>query len=182
MLTNSSGIATSPTFTANNVAGKFTATATTAGITEPASFQLDNLAGKPPLLQPVGKPKLSATVGARYARALQVKLTDASGAALEGMSVTFSLGSGGGAGASGAGAGERRGELPRREHANDRDDGRVRGRDLTLVRREHDRRHLHRDRNGRRRHQPGAVHARQPRRHAAHDQEARTGETLRHRG
>jgi hypothetical protein len=106
-LTDSSGIATSPMFTANSLAGKFTAAATTTGISEAASFQLHNLAGKPPLLEPVGKRKLSATVGTRYGRALHAKLTDATGAPLEGMSVTFNLGSGsgGGAGASGSGAG-----------------------------------------------------------------------------
>ena len=47
-LTNSSGYASSPGFTANTVAGRFTATAAVTGITEPASFSLDNLAGKPP--------------------------------------------------------------------------------------------------------------------------------------
>ena len=115
-LTNSSGIATSPMFTANSVAGKFTAAATTPGISEAASFQLHNLAGKPPLLKPVGKRRLSATVGTRYGRALQAKLTDATGAPLEGMSVTFSLGSGGGggggAGASGSGAGSAGASFP----------------------------------------------------------------------
>jgi hypothetical protein len=104
--TNSSGIATSPLFTANSIPGKFTATATTAGISEPASFQLDNLSGKPPLLEPVGKHKLSATVGARYGRPLQVKLTNATHEPLEGVSVTFSLGSGsGGGGVVGSGSG-----------------------------------------------------------------------------
>ena len=52
-LTNSSGYASSPGFTANTVAGRFTATAAVAGITEPASFSLDNLAGKPPTLAAV---------------------------------------------------------------------------------------------------------------------------------
>jgi len=103
-LTDSSGIATSPRFTANSVAGKFIAAATTVGISDAASFQLHNLAGKPPLLEPVGKHKLSATAGTRYGRPLQVKLTDATGAPLEGTSVTFSLGSGSG-GASGSGSG-----------------------------------------------------------------------------
>ena len=114
-LTNSSGIATSPMFTANSVPGKFTVAATTPGISEAASFQLHNLAGKPPLLNPVGKRKLSATVGTRYGRALQAKLTDATGAPLEGMSVTFNLGSGGGgggAGASGSGAGSAGASFP----------------------------------------------------------------------
>jgi hypothetical protein len=104
-LTDNSGIATSPTLTANTVAGKFTAAAATAGIAEPASFQLDNLAGKPPTVKPVATPKLSATVSSRYARRLEVKLTDAAGRPLQGESVTFTLGSaGGGSGVANPGA------------------------------------------------------------------------------
>ena len=49
-LTDASGTATSPLFTANSTAGTFTATAATAGVVEPASFSLDNLAGKPPTI------------------------------------------------------------------------------------------------------------------------------------
>ncbi len=103
-LTNSSGIATSPNFTANGSAGRFTAAASVAGVTEPASFRLDNLAGRPPLLRTLGKPRLSAKVGTRYSRPLQVRLTDAAGRPLEGESVTFALGSGGGGSGSGAGS------------------------------------------------------------------------------
>ena len=44
--TNASGLATSPSFDANATPGKFTATATVAGVTDPASFSLDNLAGE----------------------------------------------------------------------------------------------------------------------------------------
>ncbi len=102
-LTNSSGYASSPGFTANTVAGRFTATAAVTGITEPASFSLDNLAGKPPTLAALGRRHRSATVASRYRQPLQVKVTGAHGAPLEGVTVTFSLGaSGGGSGASGA--------------------------------------------------------------------------------
>lgn len=102
-VTDNSGIATSPTLTANTVVGKFTAAAATAGITEPASFRLDSLAGKPPTVKPVGRSKLSAAVNSRYARRLEVKVTDAAGRPLQGESVTFTLGSGGGGGAGAAG-------------------------------------------------------------------------------
>ena len=39
--TNSAGVATTPSFTANSTAGAFTATASVAHISEPASFALD---------------------------------------------------------------------------------------------------------------------------------------------
>ena len=42
--TNSSGVATAPTFTANSVAGSYTVTASVSGITTPASFGLTNTA------------------------------------------------------------------------------------------------------------------------------------------
>ncbi len=42
--TNSSGVATAPTFTANSVAGSYTVTASVSGITTPASFSLTNTA------------------------------------------------------------------------------------------------------------------------------------------
>jgi hypothetical protein len=102
--TDDSGTATSPVLTANSVAGKFTATAATAGITEPATVQLDNLAGRPPAVKPVGTARLSATVGSGYARRLEAKVTDASGRPLQGESVTFTLGASG-SGASGGASG-----------------------------------------------------------------------------
>jgi hypothetical protein len=105
-LTNASGIATSPLFTANSTTGKFTATAATAGTNALASYSLDNLADKPPTINAVGDAKQSALVGSGYAKPLQVKLRDGTGQPLQGASVTFTLGAvGSGAGtASAAGA------------------------------------------------------------------------------
>jgi adhesin/invasin len=110
-LTNAAGTATSPLFTANTTAGTFIATAATAGVVEPASFALDNLAGAPPRINPLVPTKQSATVGARYARPLQVKVLDGSGKPVEGATVTFTLGAApsggsgsGGTGSAGAGA------------------------------------------------------------------------------
>jgi adhesin/invasin len=94
--TNASGVATSPPFSANTTSGRFTATATTAGTTEAARFSLDNLGGKPPTITVDGKGKRSATVGAHYAKPLQVKVRDGSGKLLQGASVTFALGATGG--------------------------------------------------------------------------------------
>jgi hypothetical protein len=105
--TNASGIATSPAFEADTTAGAFTATATVAGSNASVGFQLVNLAGKGVTLRAV-TPRLSATVGSRYARPLEVKVLDAHGKPLQGQTVTFNLGSGaagaGGSGASGAAA------------------------------------------------------------------------------
>jgi hypothetical protein len=99
--TNASGIATSPSFTANTAAGKFTATAVTAGTSDVARFSLDNLAGKPPTVTVDGNPKQAATVGADYAKPLRVLVRDGKGQPLQGASVTFTLGA---AGSSSAGA------------------------------------------------------------------------------
>ena len=107
--TDSSGTATSPSFTANSTAGRFTATASTAAIVEPAGFSLHNLAAKSPTIVAVGKTKRTATVGARYAEPLQVKVRNGSGAPLPGAAVTFTLeasgAAGGGPGSAGAAPG-----------------------------------------------------------------------------
>ena len=100
-VTNVFGIAISPPFSADSTAGRFTATATTAGVVDPASFALDNLAGKPPRLVPLGRSHQSATVGEGYSDPLQVKLTTNSGKPVQGATVTFTLA----AAATGAGAG-----------------------------------------------------------------------------
>ncbi len=103
--TDASGIATSPRFSANTTAGRFTATAATAGTTAVVRFSLDNLAGKPTRITPLGPAKQSATTGARYRKPLRVKVRDGHGDPLQGATVTFTLGaasSGGGAGAGGS--------------------------------------------------------------------------------
>jgi adhesin/invasin len=104
-VTNASGIAVSPLLTANSTVGRFTATASTAGVVEPVSFALVNLAGKSPAITDIGNLRRSARVGAGYAKPLQVKVRDGSGKPLQGASVTFALGVSAGAGsASAAGA------------------------------------------------------------------------------
>ena len=106
-VTNAAGIATSPLFTANTTAGRFTATAATAGTSSLASYSLDNVAGKPPAIEVDGNAKQSALVGAAYAKPLRVRVRDGAGRPLQGTTVTFSLsaaGSGSAGTASAAGA------------------------------------------------------------------------------
>jgi hypothetical protein len=102
--TNASGLASSPRFTANTVSGRFTATAATAGITEPAGFALDNLAARAPTIKPVGSAARSATAGSHYRRRLQVRVTGPGGAPVQGATVTFTLGAAGGGGSGGTNA------------------------------------------------------------------------------
>jgi adhesin/invasin len=106
--TDADGVATSPRFAANDTAGAFSATASVAGVVNPVSFQLDNLAGRPPVLHVLGGIERSAAAGSRYRRALQIKVLAADGTPVEGVSVTFALGStasGAAAGAGGSGSG-----------------------------------------------------------------------------
>ena len=104
-MTDSYGFATSPAFNANDVPGKFRASATIDGVTSAASFALDNLAGKAPTIKAlVGRQR--ATIGDAYRSALKVKVLGGNGKPVEGATVTFSLGgsAAGGGGSQGAGA------------------------------------------------------------------------------
>ncbi len=102
--TNSLGLATSPPLTANGEPGLFTATASTPGVSDPASFDLDNVATGAPTLTLSGAARRSAVAGNRYRLPLQVTVRGPSGAPAEGVTVTFTLGVAGGAGTAAAGA------------------------------------------------------------------------------
>ena len=103
--TDASGMAAAATFSANGIAGSYTIIASSAFGS--ISFALTNsAAGIPAAMRVVGRASQSATVSTRYKHPLEVKLLDASGRPLQGVSVTFTLGAdGGGSGASGAGSG-----------------------------------------------------------------------------
>jgi len=103
--TDGTGTATSPRVVANGVAGTFTATASVAGVLDPARFSLDNLAAGALRLRSVGSSAQSATVKARFPRPLAVKVVDSAGRPLAGLTVTFSLGATGAAGGASTGAG-----------------------------------------------------------------------------
>jgi hypothetical protein len=92
-------------FSANGIAGSYTIIASSA--VGSVSFAVTNsAAGIPAAMTVVGRASQSATVSARYKHPLEVRLLDAVGRPLQGVSVTFTLGAGsGGSGASGAGSG-----------------------------------------------------------------------------
>ena len=99
--TDASGIAVSPPLVANQTAGAFTATASDAGSSSPATFRLRNL---PPRLL-AARTAQTATVGRRYPLPLQVRVIDNRGRPVSGVTIGFQLGQGaGGAAAAGAGA------------------------------------------------------------------------------
>lgn len=103
-VTDATGVARSPSFKANAVEGAFTASASTAGVTQPALYPLRNLASKPSVLARHGRGSQSAKAGARYGHPLEVVVRSAGGRPLEGVTVTFSLGSAAAGGTEAAGA------------------------------------------------------------------------------
>jgi protocatechuate 3,4-dioxygenase beta subunit len=88
--TDSNGLATSPPLIANGVPGRFTATASTAGVSIVAMYALDNHAATT-TLQTTSTREASATVDTRYRSSLQARLLDAGGQPLEGAPVTFAI-------------------------------------------------------------------------------------------
>jgi protocatechuate 3,4-dioxygenase beta subunit len=89
-ITDSNGLATSPPLVANGVPGRFTATASTAGVSTVATYTLDNHATTTALqLTSISDPK--ATVDTRYRASLQARLLDANGQPIEGATVTFAI-------------------------------------------------------------------------------------------
>jgi protocatechuate 3,4-dioxygenase beta subunit len=112
--TDTSGLATSPAFTANTAAGPFTATAAVSGkeptggsgkepsggsgsdVATPASFSLSNLAGKPTKIAPGVGSTQSTPAGSAFSIALAVTVTDADKNPVPGALVTFSAPAAGG--------------------------------------------------------------------------------------
>jgi protocatechuate 3,4-dioxygenase beta subunit len=88
--TGSDGVATSPPLVANGSAGRFTATASTDGLSSVASYALDNHAALARVTW-AGGPR-ATTVTRRFAAPLTARVLDASGQPIEGVDVTFALG------------------------------------------------------------------------------------------
>ena len=106
-LTDSNGTAISLPLLANGTPGKFTAVASTDGLSGVATFSLDNHSATRTVAAGDDRAQ-AATVETRYGRPLTARVLNSSGQPLEGAPVTFTLGSpgggGGGGGASAAGA------------------------------------------------------------------------------
>jgi protocatechuate 3,4-dioxygenase beta subunit len=88
--TDSNGLATSSALIAGGVPGRFSATASTAGVSTVATYTLDNHATTT-ALQLTSTHGSKATVGRRYRSPLQARLLDAGGQPIEGATVTFAI-------------------------------------------------------------------------------------------
>jgi hypothetical protein len=90
-VTNASGIATAPTFTANGQVGAYVVAASAPGAGSSASFNLTNLAGPPAsIAATIGTPQ-STAINTGFATALQATVKDASNNLLSGITVTFTV-------------------------------------------------------------------------------------------
>jgi protocatechuate 3,4-dioxygenase beta subunit len=87
--TDATGRAASPPFIANKTAGRFSATANTAGSASPATYRLRNLAGAPATITAGAASGQSAPVGARFPIRLAVTVTDANDNPVAGAVTTF---------------------------------------------------------------------------------------------
>jgi hypothetical protein len=89
---DASGNVSAPTFTANQIAGSYTVTASSPYGS--VSFSLTNsAAGMPARIVAISPSSQSTRVTRRYPQPLQVRVLDANGKAVAGADVTFSLGS-----------------------------------------------------------------------------------------
>jgi Bacterial Ig-like domain (group 1)/Invasin, domain 3 len=88
--TNSSGVATAPPLTANSQPGSYVVTATAAGLGSPANFSLTNVSGPPSSVTATAGTPQSTAINSAFATALAATVKDASGNAVNGVTVTFS--------------------------------------------------------------------------------------------
>ena len=89
-VTNASGVATSPVFTANGiVGGPYTVSGSVSGVLNPASFSLTNTAGAPASVTATSGGGQNAPVNTTFALPLAATVKDAVGNPISGVSVTF---------------------------------------------------------------------------------------------
>ncbi|HZS44063.1 MAG TPA: choice-of-anchor Q domain-containing protein, partial [Blastocatellia bacterium] len=93
--TNSNGVATAPAFTANNIVGSYSVTASVDGNVQPGSFSLTNL--PPTVSVKTGSPQSTAP-GANFLIPLQALVLDGNGNPLSNVSVLFTAPSNGASG------------------------------------------------------------------------------------
>ena|GEM_PF-780406 len=97
VVTNASGVATSPKITANSAAGSYAVVATVAGVGTPASFLLTNIAGAAASITATAGGGQSATVNTAFASPLVATVLDSGGNPVAGAIVTFKAPPGSGA-------------------------------------------------------------------------------------
>ncbi|MGI8856897.1 MAG: beta strand repeat-containing protein [Thermomicrobiales bacterium] len=88
-LTVAGGVATSPAFKANAVAGAYSVVASAPGVALAALFSLTNTAGPPAAIAPVSGGSQSAPITTTFPTALAARVTDAMGNPVSGATVTF---------------------------------------------------------------------------------------------
>jgi hypothetical protein len=87
--TNTSGVATSVTFTANSTAGNYSVTATTTGAPVPATFSLTNLPGSPFSIAAVGGTPQTTLINTAFSSPLVAVVRDSGGNPVPNAMVTF---------------------------------------------------------------------------------------------
>ncbi len=104
--TNAQGVATAPALTANDISGSYNVTAEIQNTTFAVTFDLTNTTtGVASTVTAVSGNSQSAEVGAQYNAPLEVAVTDAYGAPVEGTTVNFTVVTTSGAGATFVGGG-----------------------------------------------------------------------------
>lgn len=87
--TNSDGVATSPAFTANAVAGAYNVSATASGVASPATFSVTNSPGAAATVAVNSGSGQSADVNSPFTNPLAATVKDTAGNPLAGVTVTF---------------------------------------------------------------------------------------------
>ncbi len=87
--TDSSGVATSPAFSANGTVGSYTVTAAIAGAPTPASFNLTNTTGTPAAIMAMGGASQGVVVNTSFAAPLVAMVVDGGQNPVSGATVTF---------------------------------------------------------------------------------------------
>lgn len=87
--TNPAGIATAPTFVANQTAGSYQVVATTSGVANGAAFELRNSVGPAGAVTATDGTPQNTIVGTYFTNRLRATVADSSGNLLQGSLVTF---------------------------------------------------------------------------------------------
>ena len=97
-ITDVNGVATSPAFVANGMAGAYTVMAAVPGVPTPASFSLTNTAGAPAAITATSGTPQSASINATFPAPLVVTVVDSGQNLISGATVTFTAESTGASG------------------------------------------------------------------------------------